>query len=402
MGAAPSGGTRPLASEIDRRARRQPGGLELADHLGEPARRDAEEDVVGPRRARRDWARRAARAAARRRPGTPGSRGRPPAAAACSGVRACSVVRKPPRASSTATAVPNEPAPSTTARREPGVGSENCGRGGIGHPTPERPRRYYARPAARTRRRAPRPPPRSPPASWPPGTHWRSMIRLPNGSSASRADDRVQRHAALARAGADLADELALQRLLVELALAGDHGARRRACARRSRARRAPTGRPARAPRRSAAHSPPDSPPAPPVIGTPRGSRGNVRACSSQPLVSRPTIAGSAPFCGPNTFGAPPRTACARRTGRRSARRPGRRPPRSPRARPRRRPWSPSRRRPTRITCAPASRRRRSARRCRRSTPPTRRARPRRPASTRRRAVSTIAVRRPPPARSPP
>ena len=35
-----------------------------------------------------------------------------------------------------------------------------------------------------------------------------------------RADDRVQRHAGLARAGADLADELALERLLVELALA--------------------------------------------------------------------------------------------------------------------------------------------------------------------------------------
>ena len=40
------------------------------------------------------------------------------------------------------------------------------------------------------------------------------------------ADDRVQRNAALARAGADLADELALQRLLVELALAGDDGPR--------------------------------------------------------------------------------------------------------------------------------------------------------------------------------
>ena len=41
------------------------------------------------------------------------------------------------------------------------------------------------------------------------------------------ADDRVQRHARLAGAGADLAHELALQRLLVELALAGDDGARR-------------------------------------------------------------------------------------------------------------------------------------------------------------------------------
>src|SRR6478735_9664320 len=35
-----------------------------------------------------------------------------------------------------------------------------------------------------------------------------------------RADDRVARHARLAGAGADLADELALQALVVELALA--------------------------------------------------------------------------------------------------------------------------------------------------------------------------------------
>ena len=51
-------------------------------------------------------------------------------------------------------------------------------------------------------------------------------MRLPKPSSAVGADDRVQRHARLAGAGADLADELALQRLLVELALAGDDGAR--------------------------------------------------------------------------------------------------------------------------------------------------------------------------------
>ncbi len=44
---------------------------------------------------------------------------------ACSGVRVCSVVRKPPRARSTATAVPNDPAPTTIARR---VGSERLGR----------------------------------------------------------------------------------------------------------------------------------------------------------------------------------------------------------------------------------------------------------------------------------
>src|SRR3954452_6120404 len=39
--------------------------------------------------------------------------------------------------------------------------------------------------------------------------------------------DRVQRHAGLAGARADLADELALQGLLVQLALARDHGAAR-------------------------------------------------------------------------------------------------------------------------------------------------------------------------------
>ena len=49
-------------------------------------------------------------------------------------MRVCSVVRNPPRASSTATAVPNDPAPTTTARRLPGVGSARCGRGGIPDP----------------------------------------------------------------------------------------------------------------------------------------------------------------------------------------------------------------------------------------------------------------------------
>jgi len=39
-------------------------------------------------------------------------------------VRACSVVRSPPRASNTANAVPNDPAPITVARLAPGVGSE--------------------------------------------------------------------------------------------------------------------------------------------------------------------------------------------------------------------------------------------------------------------------------------
>jgi hypothetical protein len=52
------------------------------------------------------------------------------------------------------------------------------------------------------------------------------------------------------------------------------------------------------------AHRPPDSPPAAPVIGTPRGSRGSLSASSSSRFSRRPTSAGSAPFCGPNTSGA--------------------------------------------------------------------------------------------------
>ena len=53
------------------------------------------------------------------------------------------------------------------------------------------------------------------------------MIRLPKRVERVGADDRVQRHARLARARADLADQLALERLLVEPALAGHDGARR-------------------------------------------------------------------------------------------------------------------------------------------------------------------------------
>ena len=58
----------------------------------------------------------------------------------------------------------------------------------------------------------------------------------------------------------------------------------------------------------NAAHSPPESPPAPPVIGTPRGSRGKLAASSSSRCSSRLTIAASAPFCGPKTFGASSKT----------------------------------------------------------------------------------------------
>src|SRR4051812_3790575 len=52
------------------------------------------------------------------------------------------------------------------------------------------------------------------------------------------------------------------------------------------------------------AHSPPESPPAAPVIGTPRGSRGNRCASSSRRCSSLRTMSSSAPFCGPKTRGA--------------------------------------------------------------------------------------------------
>ena len=148
------------------------------------------------------------------------------------------------------------------------------------------------------------------------------------------ADDRVQRDAGLARAGADLAHELALQRLLVELALAGDDGARgahalvevervedeRRAGLER-RAVGSPTGR--RTGRRRRRSS-----------GRRAGRAGNVCASSSRrcleprrPSPRRRPSAGRRPS-------ARPRRRCGRRTARRSWPCRCRRRPRSPRARP--------------------------------------------------------------------
>ena len=76
----------PLGERDHRRAAAQPGGLEALDDLLQPARGDAEEDVVGPRRGPRRPARSAGRAAAARRAGRPCSRGRPPGAGTA---RAC-------------------------------------------------------------------------------------------------------------------------------------------------------------------------------------------------------------------------------------------------------------------------------------------------------------------------
>ncbi len=117
-----------LRERDDRRPRAQAARGQRGDHLVQAARGDAEEDEVelrqpgargldlqvGGQRAR-PGGRRGSRASARRR-------------SACSSVRVCSVVRSPPRASSTATAVPKEPAPTTTARRAPGRAKEGRGR----------------------------------------------------------------------------------------------------------------------------------------------------------------------------------------------------------------------------------------------------------------------------------
>ena len=59
-------------------------------------------------------------------------------APACSAVRVCSVVRKPPRASRTATAVPNEPAPTTTARRAPASAARGAGAAASDRTAPRR------------------------------------------------------------------------------------------------------------------------------------------------------------------------------------------------------------------------------------------------------------------------
>ncbi len=106
--------SRRAARDRRRRARRSARRARARARRGTRSRR-------APRRPRP--ARYAAGQAARRRAGKPRSRAPARRGAACSGVRVCSVVRRPARASSTASAVPNEPAPITVARRAPGVGS---------------------------------------------------------------------------------------------------------------------------------------------------------------------------------------------------------------------------------------------------------------------------------------
>ena len=130
----PAVGRDEALGQRDHRARvGRPGLAQARDDLVQAARGHAEEDEVRARDARRRCPRCAARAAARRRAGSATFSRSSASRRACSAVRACSVVRRPPRASSTATAVPNEPAPTTTARR-PGHGQVQRGSARLRHP----------------------------------------------------------------------------------------------------------------------------------------------------------------------------------------------------------------------------------------------------------------------------
>ena len=66
------------------------------------------------------------------------------------------------------------------------------------------------------------------------------------------------------------------------------------------------------------AHSPPDSPPAQPVIGTPRGSRGQLAGQRVEPLLEPLDHRRVGALLRPEHLRARPRTACARRTARRA------------------------------------------------------------------------------------
>ena len=122
VGGRPCGGTRPLATDTTAVRRAEARLRERGDHLAEAARGHRQEDVVGARDARRGRldAQRRRQLHARQVAAVLalGLHQRAPARR----VRVCSVVRSPPRTSSTASAVPNEPAPMTVARRDPGVG----------------------------------------------------------------------------------------------------------------------------------------------------------------------------------------------------------------------------------------------------------------------------------------
>ena len=142
-----------LGERDDRRARVQAARGQRGDDLVQAARGDAEEHEVELRQA----GARGLDPQVGRQPRRPGGSARfSPSArrrSACSSVRVCSVVRRPPRASRTATAVPNEPAPTTTARRAPGRAKEGRGRSATRGTTRPPCRRFLPASAASTARR---------------------------------------------------------------------------------------------------------------------------------------------------------------------------------------------------------------------------------------------------------
>ena len=115
-------------------------------------------------------------------------------------------------------------------------------------------------------------------------------------------DHRVAPHPGLAAARGHLGDRLALERRLVELAPRRSRRKPTRACARRSRSRRARTPGRAASSAPSSDHSAPEMPPPQPVSGTPRGSlRIDARVVRRAGGRRRRIASESAPFCGPNS-----------------------------------------------------------------------------------------------------
>ena len=149
----------------------------------------------------------------------------------------------------------------------------------------------------------------------------------------ARPDDRVDRHARLARAADELADDLAAEALLVDAALAGDDELRRAHALVDAAARRAPPPRPGEARRRT--------PPTARPTGRPRRrvaahAARVARQLDGEPSQARAPAARPSPRRRPSaarTRAARPRRRSRRRTAPRAARRRARRPRGSPRSR---------------------------------------------------------------------
>jgi hypothetical protein len=217
--------------------------------------------------------------------------------AACSSVRVCSVVRTPARESSTAIAVPNEPAPITAARRAPG--NDACARvstagrtGGLASTAMAISVLTRASVAvalrSRPRARSPRPPsPARPPAS---KIACKSRILASKRSSSQRPTIAC---AGTPRCRARVATSATIlpSRLVVSSRPSPTTTARLASIRASKSIASSTNGAPVTRPAPSRAHSPPASPPAAPVIGTFGGSPN-----ASRRRRRRATAAPSAPF----------------------------------------------------------------------------------------------------------